>query len=400
MLGDYLAGAKQECPNSEWFLNLFLFNNLPVTENVLCMGHTWSVSLELQLYMVTPLLFFAASYVSYRAKSEHFTLARCTAYLCVFCWAACCALRLWFVISHDLLSQSAEGLDWIQFYLPTHFRFGTYVAGVFVGVLVQARKEDRTPACKGTPLTTALLALAFLLVASVSFVGCDVSPAANAAGASWYRTNLPTVAALHASLFRPCLGVAVASIVFQCASGSAPRTARLLSSPLLRPLAGLSYSMYLLQFVGFRLLAKPYLLAIGNALIDSPLWLGALSAYAGAALFIGGAIPLALFNYIFVEIPGIRAGRWIVEKLAGSQCGATCRITSAEKTHLGGRTPEQPGALMLDLEGGSSLSIVPMESPKSIAGAETASPSGSMETISLASSPVHAEAVKDLELSS
>lgn len=53
---------------------------------------------------------------------------------------------------------------------------------------------------------------------------------------------------LREAISRPLMGVAVAVFIFLCAEGHAPRLAALLAKPACRVLAGLSYSMYLMQF--------------------------------------------------------------------------------------------------------------------------------------------------------
>ena len=52
----------------------------------------------------------------------------------------------------------------------------------------------------------------------------------------------------------PASGLASAYLLASAITGHAPRLCRLLSTPCLRPLAVLSYSIYLLQYVGMQLM--------------------------------------------------------------------------------------------------------------------------------------------------
>jgi len=121
---------------------------------------------------------------------------------------------------------------------------------------------------------------------------------------------------LRIAFSRPVLGIAVAAIICLCAEGLAPRLSGLLAKPACRVLAGLSYSMYLMQFVGRRLVEIPYLQAIAVQLAGAPLWLVALAAYCGVALIILATAPVAFLNYALVERPGILLGKRCVDCFA------------------------------------------------------------------------------------
>ena len=56
----------------------------------------------------------------------------------------------------------------------------------------------------------------------------------------------------------PPIGLATAYLLASAITGHAPRVARVLSTSCLRPLAVLSYSMYLLQYVAMQLMPHIY----------------------------------------------------------------------------------------------------------------------------------------------
>jgi len=145
------------------------------------------------------------------------------------------------------------------------------------------------------------------------------------------------VAILHAAALRPLVGVSVASLLLLCALGHAPKAARFLGCELWRPLAGLSYSMYLLQFIVMRQLEKPFLVYVAPGLPDdAPLWLVAVVAYVAAALLIVGCLPLALLNYTFVERPGVKVGKWVVARLTqGASKSRGCTVGQKFKDVVG-----------------------------------------------------------------
>ena len=104
-------------------------------------------------------------------------------------------------------------------------------------------------------------------------------------------------------------------------TGHAPRLAAFLSAPAWRPLAVLSYSVYLLQYVGalpfdplFATLISPRL----GDLSQTPLWLGALVAHSKTLLLVACTLPLALLNYLCVERPMMLYGRKVAAQLAAA----------------------------------------------------------------------------------
>jgi len=100
LLGSAVLGKPQTCPVHSWYNYLFVVNNiLPSLE---CIGHTWSVNLKIQLYLVTLLVFLLASCAS-RFSEDKVHFLRSMALFGVFGWVACLAMRFWFVLDvlHD-----------------------------------------------------------------------------------------------------------------------------------------------------------------------------------------------------------------------------------------------------------------------------------------------------------
>lgn len=132
------------------------------------------------------------------------------------------------------------------------------------------------------------------------------------------RISFTTSLVIYDALSRPLFGASLAYIMFCCAAGRAPRTSSLLNRPAWRPIAGLSYSMYMLQFVTGRIFLQPvHKFLIGTLSSDASLPLAALVIYTDIVLFILASIPLALLNYVLVERPGISAGRHLLQLIKG-----------------------------------------------------------------------------------
>lgn len=313
------VGEPLECP-SNWL------NTLLTTKPGDCMGHTWSVAVELQLYMATPLLMWLSSFLRSLLEAllpkRQMSGSSITVALCSCVWAACAVARLHLVFCGHWTTR-----DRTHLYFNTHYRCSTYIAGVLVGVLVS--EANAGGYLKGPKrlhvriLATLSMAASFAVLACACVYGGDLSSVLDDEVVEGYQKNFPTLSGLHKALLRPFLGLAVACILFCCAAGLAPLTSKILTLSAWRPIAGLSYSMYLLQFVGFQLLARPFLQLLGDSLVSAPIWLGMLAAYTATALFILGCVPLAFVNYAFIERPGIKAGRQVAAML--DRCGEQLR---------------------------------------------------------------------------
>jgi len=359
LLTAILLPSTGTCPDKVWWMNLYLFNNFaPRFLFHGCVGHAWSVSLELQLYFATPLLFALASLISSRMTKGGMTTTRCAAGLAALLWIASTFWRLAVVFSQDLVHQSLTPSGGVvaDFYMRTQYRCGAYLAGLIAGIATAEQPQDEpahTEPMHRRRLSTAALAVSLLIWGATLFYGTDADID--------YKGHFPTAAALHMALWRPIFGVAVACIVFLCASGQAPRLAHLLGSAAWRPVARLSYSMYLLQFVGLVTVGTPFLgLTKVPSDADSPTWLRALATFAVVAVFILGSMVLALLSYLLVERPGMLLGKVCINLLPEARASSGAPSKATEKGR--GARYEQDGeqrssedGFGQDLEAGANI---------------------------------------------
>jgi len=360
MVADAVRRGPISCPNPKWFTNFFIFNNFPGwggAETVTCLRQTWSVGLEFQLYIATPFLFMAASALS--SLNTRFSTSWWVAALCCVGWVVCCALRLHFVMAMDMVGQPPN-IWWSlwHFYQPTQFRFSTYLAGVVAGVFVAGQRASpevspmRAPTRWAGCAASVALVLSGAVLASSCVFGGDLQAVADPATTAWYRIHLSWLAVLHEAFLRPLIGAAVACVLSLCTLGHAPRVAHALSLPCWRHVAGLSYSIYLLQNIGFDLLMRPFLVLVAGSMGTAPLWLSIASAYLAALLFIAGCIPLAYLNYALVEYPGIQLGRLVFERMqrSGRKTGFAAVPANGRHLEVDGTCKSKKGGV--DLEDG------------------------------------------------
>lgn len=236
----FASGA--ECSNFSEVWPILLFVNNYVG-NFGCLVQTWSVAVEMQMYLVSPLVLWLA----FSLKDDKPRR---------FCYAFLFALSL-LQIGFNALHLYAPSLQNGQlfFFIPTTIpppdktamlplsyaatwcRFSPYVSGLAVGI---AQREGRKPALGGVAHALwALLvlssggALLFLGVGN-NYMTYEVSPA------------LAQVLALAG---RWWFGWCVAAVIRMCQAGRLRALRGLLSLECWYPVAVLSYGMYLLHLI-------------------------------------------------------------------------------------------------------------------------------------------------------
>lgn len=258
------------------------------------------------VYLITPPVVLFAHWAARR-----FALPSTEVYVAVLGagWLACACAR-YFGIEEDGVAHPYTG---------TPLRVAPYFAGV--GVAVAVRQHSRQPYAFPGPRARAVALLAswaVVLVAACTGAEPSYFRQTNAVGAAYAREWRPLFRA-HVALGRPLLGLAVAYLLGASLTGHAPRLAGFLGHPCWRPLAALSYSVYLLQYVGSAVwtpLVSPLIDAMGLDAIYGPLWLGAILSHGKALVVLAATLPLAAANYCLVERPMHMYGRTAAEGVA------------------------------------------------------------------------------------
>jgi len=259
------------------------------------------------------------------------TKARAVLALCAFAWVACLVVRLFNVGHYGTFRPP---------YPDTALRMAPYVCGVAAGVFVHEDERHRTaqgPKIAPTPFRFQLLGvwLSGVVLAFGALVGGGEPGylVDNAEFGHWYVHAHHKLALLHAALLRPMISLATTYLLLLAVTDRSPGLSRFLSLSWWRPLAGLSYSMYLLQYAGGKLLFVPMLRgfhswASERAGPDIGPWLLLSSCIVvqGLALVaIVGTVPVAFLNYAIVERPGMLAGRHLLARFADSPQAASTR---------------------------------------------------------------------------
>ncbi|XP_049280121.1 O-acyltransferase like protein-like [Anopheles funestus] len=217
------------CTTSWWSALLYVQNY--VHYESMCFVHTWYLSVDMQLYIVSPLLI----YLLWRYGKRFVPAIVLLALLSISCVFAT------FMVNEYRLNRSAprgDGLMPRKTYHPTHARMSVWLFGVLFGYLLHHTRDTRVKLSKPVLALGWLLTIAILVVTGYSLKQLYIGD---------YTRIDPVADAFYESLHRSFWAFAVMWVIFVCINQQGGIVDRFLGNPLWQPLSRLSYSMYLVH---------------------------------------------------------------------------------------------------------------------------------------------------------
>mmetsp|Transcript_106471 Transcript_106471/g.189300 ORF Transcript_106471/g.189300 Transcript_106471/m.189300 type:complete len:460 (-) Transcript_106471:94-1473(-) len=297
-LSDMPRGTQDGCSKFWWTNMLFINNYWPTWccfKYNLCMVHTWTIAVEFQLYFATPPLFALAWFLSKRLPKMSFSAIAFM--LGALVWLACCARRIAYVLEHG--KDMVDGKNMGEPYVGTLYRMAPYAAGLCGGIAVQEVTKGHWTMPRWLAYAMACLSVVILLLCCL--IGGEPGYfGRSSSGASYIE--LRQVSLTQVAVGRPFIGLAQAYLLVLVSTDNAPRLHSFLGARVWTPVAALSYSMYLLQYVGWLFVFIPaYNNYIKEWLVGSSYLQRLVVAYQMPLLAMLGTFPLALLNFLFVE---------------------------------------------------------------------------------------------------
>ncbi|EDW05583.1 nose resistant to fluoxetine protein 6 [Drosophila mojavensis] len=204
-----------------WFLTLLYVQNY-ATDNM-CLVHTWYLSVDMQLYIIAPIMLFGLYKWGRKAVAA----------IVVFMLLMVACLFSMMVIKEYSISSMNVGLK--KIYFTTHTRTSPWLIGLLFGYYLHV---NRTKTFKLSRLAVWLgwlicLALIFTCMFALYPYQANIS-------------HVPIVSeAFYVTLTRVAWPLALVWLVFACKYGYGGLANSFLSSPLWQPLSKLSYSAYI-----------------------------------------------------------------------------------------------------------------------------------------------------------
>ncbi|KAH8280957.1 hypothetical protein KR054_005892 [Drosophila jambulina] len=219
--------GKAACAKG-WFWTLLFIQNYAVLD--ICLDHTWYLAVDMQLYIISPLLLIALYKWKYKAVAGIITL--------IFLLSGC-LFATQMVNKYSLLIKNSSDDDEVankKLYLATHTHAAPWLIGFLFGYFLHVNRGIKFRLRKPIVWTGWLLSLAMLFTSIFALY-----PAAQ-----W---GAPPLSTLEESLFytltRLAWPLAICWIIFACMQGCGGLANSFLSSPLWQPLSRLSYSIYI-----------------------------------------------------------------------------------------------------------------------------------------------------------
>ncbi|XP_055545796.1 nose resistant to fluoxetine protein 6-like [Wyeomyia smithii] len=222
-----LAVTADLC-NKYWWSALLYIQNY-VNPNEMCLGHSWYLSVDMQLFLLAPFIIYPLWRWGWR-------ILLVVIGLIIASIACILAVTMVYDLRANILLSCLERDRYS--YVPTHTRMGAWFVGLILGYILHRTRDDfvslpRWKVSLGWTITAGLLA------------GCVFG---------FYPLNQPDyeqnpliVDALYDSFKHVSWAVAVSWIIFACVNGYGGPVNGILCLPIWQPLGRLSYCLYLLH---------------------------------------------------------------------------------------------------------------------------------------------------------
>lgn len=223
------------------FVNNFFPWDMPNVET--CFYHSWYLAVDLQLFIVAPLLVFWYQQFPKEGKIATATLMASS----ILITMALSFLRKWSINTFD--GAAVARFD-VEAYAKPHIRGQTYIAGMLLGMILQ----DRILSLRVTVKTRLAMAAAIITLFVVTFItvtgaysrrACRYEewPELSDCGSTW--TSGQTF--WYTATSRPFWALSIAVICYLCLQGAGGLVNDFLSHPFWTPLSHLTFGAYLVH---------------------------------------------------------------------------------------------------------------------------------------------------------
>lgn len=273
------------CFKNWWKLLLFFHNYIDHSE--MCYVHTWYISADMQLYLLSPLVLIPLWKFGRRFAGVIVLLA-----LISMCWV------FGTFTDNDYRLNATDAQMGANTYYSTHARMAAWLFGVIFGNYLHQTRFTIVRMTKTVQIVGWTFTVAIFLV--ISYVTKKVFT-------EEYKTTPPIVDAFYESLHRSFWTFCLMWIIFVCVNGYGGMVNQFLSWPGWQPWAKLSYSMYLVHIwvqmvtVTMQVTVPVYFTVYG--LFQSIFGLVGLSALAGIVWSVA-------FEYPFFGIEKVLVNKW------------------------------------------------------------------------------------------
>ncbi|XP_042238301.1 nose resistant to fluoxetine protein 6-like [Homarus americanus] len=231
--------SQDQCADHWWKDPLFV-NNFILGENKGfnvndCLDNCWYTAVDMQLLLILPVLLMPIAYFGFvgLVSLSLVTLLAILVPLIITIVYNLPPSPLHYIPSHTQFEYM-----W-RVYLVPWCRAGPWLVGVWCAFLL------RQPTVSRVKISKVIVVLGYVAAVSLGLILVLGLYPYNHVFPDEKYINYPTMSAVYGALARPVWGLCVAWVVFTCHTGNADMVDRILSYPGWRPLARLTFCMYL-----------------------------------------------------------------------------------------------------------------------------------------------------------
>ncbi|XP_020809034.1 nose resistant to fluoxetine protein 6-like [Drosophila serrata] len=225
--GPLLQGFSGETAcETGWYWTLLFVNNYT---NVKCLGHTWYLSVDMQLFIISPVLLIALYKWGKKAAAGIFVL---------IVLLSGCLFATMMVNNYSMMFfQNSFSIDAMSnMYFATHTHATPWLIGFLFGYFLHLNKGKKFQLSWISVWSGWILCLAMIFTSIFALYPST-------------QSNTPPLTTLEESFYYTLTRVgwplALCWVVFACMQGYGGMANSFLSSPLWQPLSRLSYSIYM-----------------------------------------------------------------------------------------------------------------------------------------------------------
>nr|XP_017031284.1 nose resistant to fluoxetine protein 6-like [Drosophila kikkawai] len=213
---------KTECETG-WYWTLLFVNNYT---NAKCLGHTWYLSVDMQLFIISPILLIALYKWGKKAAAGIFVL---------IVLLSGCLFATMMVNNYSMLLKNFSVEAMRKMYFATHTHATPWLIGFLFGYFLHLNKGKKFQLSWVSVWSGWILCLAMIFT-SIFALYPD---------AKWSTHTSTLAEAFYYTLTRVGWPLALCWVVFACMQGHGGLANSFLSPPLWQPLSRLSYSIYM-----------------------------------------------------------------------------------------------------------------------------------------------------------
>lgn len=208
-----------------WFSTIFHFQNY-FNPNELCLSHTWYLTMDFQLYIISPFLIYPATKYGWK-------------YLCLIPGLALFSSIYTVLAAFTHETELSSGAGWYRIlYYPTHVRMGPWMFGILLGYISYTYKSKTVNISKRLNSFLWITSLSFITFSVVSYL-------------PFYTPGRESPVALHALQFtlgRALWAIGVCWIIFACQMLKTGGIIRwFLTIPQWQPIGKMGLSIYIIH---------------------------------------------------------------------------------------------------------------------------------------------------------